>query len=788
VVPDFPVGGSDLGNRVWIEDICTVKDQPDLLLVSKATGEIAEYHEGVSVYKDGIEMPSKPSRRGLWNRIEPSADPALFFNLNNDSLKTELSRLRLVETGLVQEGTTEIEDRVPGDIRADGDLLIESSGWVFDGASMRKLGDIPDKKAFCPDLATQRLYALDQNLITVHDSGHLSAIHFYDLPGEVESPSHLIRWGKSGLAFRTPTEIHLIHERNLVPQGAPANLSVSVASTNSLIPIGQPFQYTIRVRNSGPNPALGSVITVWLSGYQTGLGAPISSAGKSRQLSANSFQMAVGDIAAGSEVLLTIPARLEELGFNSCIAVASSEVPDSDTSNNTAFKLMSAKMDLKPDALTSTWLGGLSLIHDSTREVLWTSFSATWRGVSGGSVISLDPLSGQISDPIEIGATPMENLMALSRNGRYLYVGLKDVPEIACVDLLATPKTVTRILLPKSVYGRDNFAKDIVTLEGDGRSILVLGSDDQAVSVFDGLVQRPLKIPLVQTDDIAPSGTPGIYIGCKTLEQGFDLSKFQVSSSGVSEILHMNHDNGYEGFNVIYRIVTDRGLILTNKGNLIDANTLFPVRNLDAQGTPCLDVANQRAYLSIGKKLHCFDLKTGTEIGNLNIPWAEEYDLHDQCIRWGTDGLAILLYGRFHLVRWSKAVGAIPTSPVLAKAAAPVPSSTTEDIDEDGIADVLEWLFGTSAEHPDSHPITLGDLPDSTDPTLHILFPRRADVSATAYTIETSPDLQEWTEAQDVVETVAEAETINGVLIEQVSAAIPVSASSSLYVRIRWTP
>jgi uncharacterized repeat protein (TIGR01451 family) len=787
----FPVGTSNNYGTLYAEDICTVEGQPNLLVVSQYRKSVSPRHNGVAVFDNGVARTAVTQDHTGSNRIEPSGDPTLFYGYNNETTEYGVRHLRLSASGMTQEQNN--RDLIGGfstDIKADGNLLVATSGVVVDGAGLRKLGTLGTQGLVRPELAKSRVYVLGQsgsysstyNKITAYDSVLFSSIRQYTLPTAVESPSSLIRWGDSGLAFRSASKVFLVHDNRLVPSGPPADLETLVEASVNPASVGQPFEYRVKVRNNGPNPAFGTLITASLSANQT-IGTVSSSVGTPTKPTATTIALAAGTLSPGGEITLTIPATPGSAGSISCTAGASSEVTDPNQSNNSAFKLVSVGFQSGPDSVNTLRLASNNLIYDSGRVLLWAAIPGTVDAPLGKSIVSIDPVTGLISDPLPLGAEPYANSMALSGNGRYLYLGLSDVPEVVRIDLNSAAKTLVRIPLGASQWGGANYAQDIEVLDGDGTSFLIAGSGDHAAAAYDGSVRRTSRTGIYSVDRVEPSGQPGIYIGYNNYTSGFDLTRLQVDAGGVSEIL--NRGNVVSGYYV--DIEGDGGWLLSSNGRLIDAATLTLQANLGVSGRPCLDAANQRAYLVNGNQLRAFNLSNGEAAGNLALPTTSTGDWAKGCIRWGSDGFAVMGPESILIARWSQAVrsSSIP-APIVAAAA--VTPADIEDSDGDGMADGLEWLLGTPADRVSANPITLAGLPGGDRHILSVVFPRRAGISPGTYGFEVSQDLRNWTAAEGVVETVVASEMTDGVLIERVNAAVPVKPSPSNFVRIRWNP
>jgi len=69
---------------------------------------------------------------------------------------------------------------------------------------------------------------------------------------------------------------------------------------------------------------------------------------------------------------------------------------------------------------------------------------------------------------------------------------------------------------------------------------------------------------------------------------------------------------------------------------------------------------------------------------------------------------------------------------------------------------------------------------------MHLSFPRRVGVTRPAYGFEFSNDMLAWANIPAVTETIISTQIVDGVSVETVDAAIPVTDNGNGFVRIGW--
>ncbi|MEO5716568.1 MAG: hypothetical protein ABIT37_24025 [Luteolibacter sp.] len=798
VISTFAVGTDFYQGTLYAADMCAVAGQPELLVVSRSSSVTYGNTVGVVAYDNGVMRPDKPAYYSETDVIEPSADPTIFFGYHNQSTEFGFRRLKLGPTGMSELSVD--RNLVEGfytDIRSAGDKVFSTSGVAVDGAKSKRLGIFSTNGPVAPDLASNRVFYLendtgggDGHFISSYDPTTFSLIRRVALQNTTGNVGSLIRWGANGLAFRTETSVVVLVSPSLVQSDPPADLAITVQATPNPATVGAAITYTVQATNLGSRIAHNSLLDARFSDSQT-LQTITASVGILRKISELEVSLSLGDLAPGATATLTVTAVPQSAGSLSCSASVTSNAVDLDHSNNSALRFVSVGFQSALDVVNSLRLPANNLVYDPTRNLLWASIPAMVEepldALLVKSVVSIDPITGLISDPIPINADSYSGSMAISANGRYLYIGLKAVPEVHRIDLATAGHPSLRIPLGLSRWGDANHAQDIEVLDGDGTSFIMAGDDDHAAAVYDGTVMRADRTGIYSVDRIERSGTAGVFIGYNNYSSGFDLTRLSVTAAGVAEI--KNVSNVISGY--YEEIRGDGDLLLSSTGRLIDSSTLALKANLGSEGIPCVDAVNQRAYLVSSYDLHSYDTATGNTLGSLSIPPLVFYSnktSERRLVRWGTDGFAILGNdGSLYLTRWSLAVPAAPRARAIT--AISLPDTNTSDSDGDGIPNAFENLFGTSPTQFTANPLKLtAATAGNSQRVIHLNFPRRAGLAMPAYGYEISSDLATWSPTENVTETVVSTQTTEGVEIENVDAAFPAQESGSGFVRLYWLP
>ncbi|MFZ1220911.1 MAG: DUF11 domain-containing protein [Chthoniobacterales bacterium] len=519
----------------------------------------------------------------------------------------------------------------------------------------------------CPDVAANRVYFTDAH---GSSSGPIDTIKAFDpttfafmrqltLPSIW--PGNFIRWGTNGLAIeeKFSGSLLLINSDRLVPNESPADLAVTIEANPDPAWAASPLEYTVSVVNHGPETARDVLLRASLSDSQSL--QTISATTGIVTTDASGINLQVANLAVGDSATLFIRTSPVSAGRLFCKATTSSSATDPDVTNNAATKTLNAGFrSRRSDTVNIVRLAANNLVYDKTRNLLWATTLRTFPTASpnifpDNLLVAIDPTNGLTSDPIPINDPTIERSMAISPDGRYLYVGLYVPSELLRVDLNSVPPTTTRIHLGANPSGQPMYAQDIEILDGDGTSFLMTGAYDHAAVVYDGSIPRPTRTAQYSVSRIERTASPSLFVGYDNYPfptATYALMKLSVTAAGVSII----QSNSSLIVAPNYTELSGSGnLVLSNSGKLVDSSSFTLQANLGIGGTPCLDLDNGRAYLLTGNALYSFDTTTGVLTENFVFP-ANFGDWGPRCVRWGGDGFAIAHYdGNLYLARWSAA-------------------------------------------------------------------------------------------------------------------------------------
>ena len=180
------------------------------------------------------------------------------------------------------------------------------------------------------------------------------------------------------------------------------------------------------------------------------------------------------------------------------------------------------------------------VVNDPSRDHLLVSLRATMPGF-GNSVAEIDPSTGAIIRQVAVGTDP--GPVALSGDGKVLYVGLNGSDRVVRVDMVAFT-VVSSFQSGLANAPGPLFAKDIEVVPGDPNAVAVAwrtGLIPDAAQTFAGLavydngaIRTKVAGSSLSVDSIVFDGSPGRMYGYNAQTNTHEFSTWQVDPTGLS--------------------------------------------------------------------------------------------------------------------------------------------------------------------------------------------------------------------------------------------------------------
>jgi hypothetical protein len=301
---------------------------------------------------------------------------------------------------------------------------------------------------------------------------------------------------------------------------------------------------------------------------------------------------------------------------------------------------------LVPVAATPPTLGNLTPNHilwNAAAQVLYASIPGK-AGSWGNSVAVINPATQAIENTIFVGSDP--DVLALSADGAYLYVGLDGSTSIARLNLASNMVDLTFFLGPEPNVGGPTLPASISVSPGDSTTVAVarLNPDFQPEEETVTIYQQGLALPNATSD-----GTTVAFCNSGSVLYGLDGQSsdafFTMSVDGTGA-LQTGAAEGLIGGKEA-NIICDANIVYASTGYAVDplSNTqlgIFP--GLQTPAALAVDDTNEKVFFldnNSGNSVSIvgFDQSSYSQTGTLSVTAATS-SARDLA-RWGANGFAV---------------------------------------------------------------------------------------------------------------------------------------------------
>ncbi len=248
---EFPLGAGSFGANS-AEDIAVQPGNPGVIAVSLRRPGVSPRHGGVAIYDEGVRRASVTAEHTGSNVIEFSLLPNRLYGYNNESTEFGFRRMQVAASGVSVLNVHDTDISGFGvDIAYHQGVVYSTSGRAIEpetGATLGTFAGIFFADAVVPDSTLDRVYFLDDDTIHVYRLSDFAFLEDLDVPGVTGTPRGLVRWGASGLAFRTDqNRVFLLSDEPvrelallppagefLLPQGFDVALTITAPGTHVL--------------------------------------------------------------------------------------------------------------------------------------------------------------------------------------------------------------------------------------------------------------------------------------------------------------------------------------------------------------------------------------------------------------------------------------------------------------------------------------------------------------------------------------------------------------------------
>ena len=304
------------------------------------------------------------------------------------------------------------------------------------------------------------------------------------------------------------------------------------------------------------------------------------------------------------------------------------------------------------------------LAWDSVNQKIYLALPSK-DGANGNSIQILDPTTATLGTSVFVGSEP--NLLSVSANSKYLYVGLGGASKVQRVTLPSLAADIS-IDLGADKFDGPFYAMDLQAAPNSDTAVAVVRGtpgfspeEEGGVVVYDDATGRPnVLCGWIQNGCTSPTG-PGLFdsiqwnatgdemYAANYEDTGFDFYTIPVDASGFGKVT--DYGGLVPGFFGHIHFDKTTGYVYDDDGTIIDPSAGTVVGTFNASGSMVPDGTLNRAFFlgqtqsDVGSgtyTLESFDMQHFTPIGTMTFKNVAGQPTH--LIRWGTDGLAFTVW------------------------------------------------------------------------------------------------------------------------------------------------
>jgi uncharacterized repeat protein (TIGR01451 family) len=283
---------------------------------------------------------------------------------------------------------------------------------------------------------------------------------------------------------------------------------------------------------------------------------------------------------------------------------------------------------------------------------LYATLPSTSTLLAGNSVVAIDPTSGSVGTPVNVGSEP--NVMAETTDGKYLWIGVSGANSLSEFNLETQQLQAT---IPLMMGGGPVTAYGLSAMPGSDTTLAVVYTDSN--SPISAILDLSGSAGTFRTNtagtgyDLVFASPTELYTYEPSLPPEF--YRFSVDTSGLNPIDQSQMD-GLGDATPVFPIVLADGLVYGAAGGIVNPATTPPsqVGTLSTMGLTgaavAADPANGNVFLVLEQTvginepeftLARYSTATDDAQAEVNLSNVNEALFGRDVLRWGQDGLAV---------------------------------------------------------------------------------------------------------------------------------------------------
>jgi len=218
-----------------------------------------------------------------------------------------------------------------------------------------------------------------------------------------------------------------------------------------------------------------------------------------------------------------------------------------------------------------------TISFDPFTRKIYAALPSTSSTITGNSLVAIDPASGNIGAPIQVGSEP--NLLSETSDGDYLYIGLSGAKGLGRFNLLTQTMDVT-VPIISTQFGNsgDVAATSIAAVPGTDSSVAVEFNSFDGIGIYDisgstGSFRTNISQPYNGDNPVFTDATH--FYAYDSYTSGAEFYRYSIGPSGVT-LIDGTTLNGFGGFGG--RFAVDGGLVFGAAGGIVNPSTTPPTQ------------------------------------------------------------------------------------------------------------------------------------------------------------------------------------------------------------------
>jgi DNA-binding beta-propeller fold protein YncE len=642
-LPDFAeqatldLGEWEAGKLNRADDLAVHPTNPTTIAITKKRRELSPRFTGVSVFEDKVEKKIAAVFAGEANAVVWGAKPDRLYGLNNETTPSSFFQYDVTATEIsVIANRWNLLNPFDGQMEFVEGRLYCTTGRIIDPETFTIYGELANANSDALMLALPSrkriIYFTPSSLgfMLTYDAETLQLVGSNPFPMPRGYGSGVAFWGDNGIALHDGKRLFLAENR-LIPSGPAADIEVTaVASQGATGAVGVEQEMEATVRNLGPNDAGAVVIKVTGPADAVLTGGFVVGANATTKVANREITFELASLASGAQLDVKFTAYSNVEAWEPFSIAANGTGLDPNSSNNAALVVLKAApalglnspivFKLANTASASDPIHGLILVAPSSGLAPW-----------GNSIVAINPTSGEISQPVLVGPRPSE--MAVSDDGKYLYVGFQGVPEVRRFLLPSLKPDLTMPMGADGFLG-PRFAGQMDVRPAHPTDVAVTRPNNAFGFFRNGVEVTPDRS---SPETVRFIGPDRIYAH----EDSWGIFRFDISDSGLTWVTIMRDVEQYG----TTAFISDGGKLYFADGQIFDAETGAKTGTFFVFGpylTPPIVDQNSGHALFLQRTLTnnivaAFDLSNYSQVASNSVPGS--LGTANGFSRWSSDGV-----------------------------------------------------------------------------------------------------------------------------------------------------